>query len=78
MGLGTDSENSFDDASSVKTEKTQDTLITDPGNRNSLEVPVQDSKNSGDWSPRGHPCAAGCGHYCWASNERGAVDVHQG
>ncbi|EUC63812.1 WD domain, G-beta repeat protein [Rhizoctonia solani AG-3 Rhs1AP] len=76
LGLGNDPEKSFDDAASVKTEKTQDTLITDSGNRNSLELPAQESKSSVDWSPRGHPCAAGCGHYCWASNDREVGDVN--
>lgn len=78
LGFGADAEKSFDDAASIKTDKTQDTLITDPGNRNSIEVPIQESKSSIEWSPRGHPCAAGCGHYCWASNERKTADVHQG
>ncbi|CUA76407.1 WD repeat-containing protein 59 [Rhizoctonia solani] len=77
FGLGNDPEKSFDDAASVKTEKTQDTLITDSGNRNSMELPAQESKSSVDWSPRGHPCAAGCGHYCWASNDREVADVYQ-
>ncbi|CAE7090273.1 unnamed protein product [Rhizoctonia solani] len=75
--LGLDAEKSFDDTASVKTEKTQDTLITDSGNRNSMELPAQESKSSVDWSPRGHPCAAGCGHYCWASNDREIIDVTQ-
>ncbi|CAE6433891.1 unnamed protein product [Rhizoctonia solani] len=78
LGLGSDAEKSFDDAASVKTEKTQDTLITDSGNRNSMELPAQETKSSVDWSPRGHPCAAGCGHYCWASNDREVLDVNQG
>ncbi|KAH7334546.1 hypothetical protein B0J17DRAFT_770868, partial [Rhizoctonia solani] len=77
LGLGSDAEKSFDDAASVKTEKTQDTLITDSGNRNSMELPAQETKGSVDWSPRGHPCAAGCGHYCWASNDREVIDVNQ-
>ncbi|KAF8756247.1 WD40 repeats protein [Rhizoctonia solani] len=59
LGLGAETEKPFDDAASVKTEKTQDTLITDPGNRNSMELPAQDGKSSAEWSPRGHPCAAG-------------------
>ncbi|QRW24505.1 WD domain, G-beta repeat protein [Rhizoctonia solani] len=42
LGLGAETEKPFDDAASVKTEKTQDTLITDPGNRNSMELPAQD------------------------------------
>jgi hypothetical protein len=74
VSLGTDPEKS-DDGSSVKTEKTLDTLVTDPSNRNSLELPGQDSRGSVDWPPRGHPCAAGCGHFCWASNERGISEV---
>ncbi|KAG8778849.1 SEA (Seh1-associated) complex subunit [Ceratobasidium sp. 428] len=74
--FGTDPEKS-DDASSIKTEKTADTLVTDPSNRNSLELPAQESKSSADWSPRGHPCAAGCGHFCWASNDRGIPEVQQ-
>ncbi|GAB1522525.1 hypothetical protein RhiTH_005645 [Rhizoctonia solani] len=77
LGLGAETEKPFDDAASVKTEKTQDTLITDPGNRNSMELPAQDGKSSAEWSPRGHPCAAGCGHYCWASNDRETADVNQ-
>ncbi|ELU37910.1 hypothetical protein AG1IA_08055 [Rhizoctonia solani AG-1 IA] len=74
LGLGAETEKAFDDAASVKTEKTQDTLITDSGNRNSMELPAQDGKSSAEWSPRGHPCAAGCGHYCWASNDRETAD----
>lgn len=23
----------------------------------------------------GHPCAAGCGHFCWATNINGGVDA---
>ncbi|KAJ1301438.1 hypothetical protein OPQ81_008696 [Rhizoctonia solani] len=77
LGLGNDAEKSFDDGASVKTEKTQDTVVTDPGNRNSMELPAQESKGSVDWSPKMHPCAAGCGHYCWASNDHEMGGVNQ-